>query len=162
MLGVSHIETMKIVKLDPELECVKEIIQDIDDLMRSLYPQESIPLLSIEELASSNVHFIGLIIDNDILGCGAIVRRNNDGLYGELKRIFVKSKHRGKGISTTIMQVLITHAKNSQLPKIRLEAGLKQPEALALYKKFGFRERNEFGSYEYDPLSIFMELKLCD
>jgi len=154
-------EHMKTIQLDPTLESVKEIITDIDDLMNSLYPEESNQLLSIEELKKSNVHFIGVIKDNVILGCGAIVSQDNDGLYGELKRIYVKSEYRGQGVSKIIMQELISYAKESRLPIIRLEAGIKQPEAVALYNKLGFRERDEFGSYKYDPLSIYMELKLC-
>jgi putative acetyltransferase len=154
-------EHMEIVKLDPTLDSVKDIIKDIDDLMNSLYPQESNQLLPIDELKKSNVYFIGVMKNNDILGCGAIVSQNNDGLYGELKRIYVKPKYRGQGVSKIIMQQLIAHAKDSQLPIIRLEAGIKQPEALTLYSKLGFKERNEFGNYKYDPLSIYMELKLC-
>jgi len=154
-------EHMKTIKLDPTLDSVKEIITDIDELMNSLYPQESNQLLSLSELKKSNVHFIGVVKDHDILGCGAIVSKNNDGLYGELKRIYVKPRYRGKGISKLILQELISFAKESQLPKIRLEAGIKQPEALALYTKVGFCKRNEFGSYKHDPLSIYMELDLC-
>jgi len=143
------------------LASVKEIIKDIDDLMNSLYPQESNQLLPVDELKKSNVYFIGVMKNNDILGCGAIVSQNNDGLYGELKRIYVKPKYRGQGVSKTIMQQLIAHAKDSQLSVIRLEAGIKQPEALTLYSKLGFKERSEFGRYQYDPLSIYMELEFC-
>jgi len=151
---------MEIIELDPAAENVIEIISDIDELMNSLYPQESNQLLSIEELKAVNVYFIGVVKNNDILGCGAIVYKNNDGNYGELKRIYVKAKYRGQGISKVIMQELITHAMKIRLPKIRLEAGVRQPEALNLYTKLGFKKRKEFGSYQYDPLSIYMELDL--
>ena len=39
----------------------------------------------------------------------------------------------------------------------RLETGIKQPEALGLYRKLGYRERGPFGAYVADPLSVFME-----
>lgn len=151
---------MEVIELDPTSKSVREIIDDIDGLMNALYPQASNQLLSIEELKDKNVHFIGVIKRQDILGCGALVYKNNDGVYGELKRIYVKSKYRGQGFSKVIMQALIAHAKKTQLPMIRLEAGIRQPEALSLYKKLGFKERKEYGSYQYDPLSIYMELTL--
>ncbi len=152
---------MEVLELDPTSENVIKIISDIDELMNSLYPQESNQLLSLEELKGNNVYFIGIIENHEILGCGAIVNKSDDGHYGELKRIYVKSKHRGKGVSKVILQELITHAKSIELPVIRLEAGIRQPEALSLYTKLGFKERAEFGSYQYDPLSIYMELEIC-
>jgi len=151
---------MKVLKLDPTSENVIEIISDIDELMNSLYPQESNQLLSLEELKGNNVYFIGITEEDEILGCGAIVYKNDDEVYGELKRIYVKSKYRGKGLSKVILQELIAHAKNVELPIIRLEAGIRQPEALSLYTKIGFKERAEFGSYQYDPLSVYMELDI--
>jgi putative acetyltransferase len=152
---------MEIFELEPKSENVREIFDDIDRLMNSLYPKESNKLLSVEELEAENVYFIGVLENKDILGCGALVYKNNDGIYGELKRVYVKPKNRGQGISKVIMQGLITHAQKTQLQTIRLEAGIRQPEALSLYKKLGFQERKEFGSYKYDPLSIYMELELC-
>ncbi|MBR9869059.1 MAG: GNAT family N-acetyltransferase [Oceanospirillales bacterium] len=153
---------MDIIKLDPTSKSVREIIDDIDGLMNALYPQESNQLLSIEALQEKDVHFIGVIKNQDILGCGALVYKNNDGVYGELKRIYVKPEYRGQGISNVIMQELISYAAINQLHIIRLEAGIRQPEALSLYKKLGFKERKEYGSYQYDPLSIYMELSLCE
>jgi putative acetyltransferase len=40
---------------------------------------------------------------------------------------------------------------------VRLETGVKQPEAIALYKSAGFVEIEPFASYAPDPLSVFME-----
>lgn len=43
---------------------------------------------------------------------------------------------------------------------IRLETGVYQPEALALYGRAGYVERGPFGDYVADPLSVFMEKEL--
>ena len=42
----------------------------------------------------------------------------------------------------------------------RLETGIKQTEAVGLYRKLGYRERHPFGAYRPDPLSVFMEKSL--
>ncbi|GEK07938.1 GNAT family N-acetyltransferase [Pseudoalteromonas peptidolytica] len=152
---------MEIIELDPKSESVKSVVNEIDDLMNTLYPQESNQLLSIEELMSDDVYFIGVKNGKEVIGCGAIVRKCNDGIYGELKRIYVKPNYRGKGISKSIMNALIAYAKEERFPAIRLETGIKQSEAINLYEKLGFRKRKQFGSYLYDPLSIYMELELC-
>jgi putative acetyltransferase len=120
--------------------------------------------MEILELDPTSENVIEIISDIDKLMNSLYPQESNkqdDGVYGELKRIYVKSKHRGKGLSKVILQNLITHAKNIKLPIVRLEAGIRQPEALSLYTKIGFKERAEFGSYKYDPLSIYMELEIC-
>jgi putative acetyltransferase len=43
---------------------------------------------------------------------------------------------------------------------LRLETGVRQPEALGLYRKLGYRERGPFGAYKPDPLSVFMEKRV--
>ena len=43
---------------------------------------------------------------------------------------------------------------------IRLETGVKQPEAIGLYRAFGYVEIGPFGAYVLDPASVFMEKRL--
>jgi putative acetyltransferase len=43
---------------------------------------------------------------------------------------------------------------------LRLETGIHQPEALALYERAGFVRSPPFGDYREDPLSVFMEKRL--
>ena len=40
---------------------------------------------------------------------------------------------------------------------MRLETGIHQAEALALYRRAGYAERGPFGEYAPDPLSHFFE-----
>ena len=42
----------------------------------------------------------------------------------------------------------------------RLEMGIYQPEADALYRSLGYREIPPFGDYLVDPLSQFLEKSL--
>ena len=39
----------------------------------------------------------------------------------------------------------------------RLETGIRQPEALALYERCGYARIAPFGDYREDPLSVFLE-----
>ncbi|WMO16816.1 GNAT family N-acetyltransferase [Pseudoalteromonas piscicida] len=151
---------MQIVALDASFPSLDTLIAEIDALMNSLYPAESNQLSALRELCSPTAHFIGIIQHDEIIACGAIVEKHHDCLYGELKRLYVKPNHRGLGLSKAILSELIAFADNRQYPLIRLETGVKQPEALRLYARFGFIERKEFGDYKSDPLSVYMELKL--
>jgi ribosomal protein S18 acetylase RimI-like enzyme len=56
---------------------------------------------------------------------------------------------------------LIEHARAQGLTVIRLETGIHQHEALALYEGRGFRKIRPFGPYRDDPVSLCYELRLA-
>jgi putative acetyltransferase len=149
---------MKLINLTSQDPQVQGLFAEIDRLMNSLYPVASSQSLQLEELNQPNVYAIGLQNEDGIVACGAIVKKFDDSLYGEIKRVYVKPEYRGKGFSRRIMQNLMHFAETSQLPMLRLETGTKQTEAIALYESLGFKRRGRFGFYKDDPLSVFMEL----
>jgi putative acetyltransferase len=58
------------------------------------------------------------------------------------------------------MHELEAHLLSNGTDTARLETGIRQPEAIALYRKLGYVERGPYGAYVTDPLSLFMEKKL--
>jgi putative acetyltransferase len=151
---------MKILTISPDNEQVKNLIDQADTLMSSLYPPDSNHLDGVEELKKPNVLFVGAYKGQKLVGCGAVKTLNDHGSYGEIKRVFVLPEHRGQRISFDIMRHLENHLIESGIRTARLETGAKQPEALGLYRKIGYIERGPFGAYREDPLSIFMEKAL--
>jgi putative acetyltransferase len=59
------------------------------------------------------------------------------------------------------MDALEREAAKHGVTLMRLETGIKQTEAIALYRKHGYVERGPFGAYRLDPLSLFMEKQLA-
>ena len=51
-------------------------------------------------------------------------------------------------------------AAGDRIAMLRLETGIHNTEALRTYRRAGYRERNPFGDYAPDPLSVFMEKRL--
>ena len=130
-----------------------------DEHAASLYPPESNHLVSVDDLLASNVRFFVARWDKRAVGCGAMVI-DGDGESAELKRMFVDPEARGRGIGRSLLELIEKQARSLGLGRILLETGVKSVEALALYKRHGYRERGPFGSYEPDPLSVFMEKQL--
>jgi putative acetyltransferase len=89
------------------------------------------------------------------LGCGVIVF-GDDGI-AEIKGMYVATSTRGQGIGSAILKELEAMARTAGSRTIRLETGVRHPEAIALYRRFGYREREEFGSDAPHPSSVFME-----
>lgn len=80
------------------------------------------------------------------VGCGAI-KQFETGIM-EVKRMFVPLEERGKGIAKEILLELESWAKELGNKKCILETGIKQPEAISLYKKNGYRFMDNYGQYE--------------
>jgi putative acetyltransferase len=122
-----------------------------------MYPPESNHLDSLDELSKPNVDFLAAYTDSEICGIGAVKVLSD---YGEIKRLYVPEKHRGKGIAKAIVEELENCLVKRSIFTARLETGIHQREAIELYKKFGYSEIEPFGDYTKDPLSVFMEKKI--
>jgi putative acetyltransferase len=151
---------MHIKSIEPQHPGVQPLIIESDLYMASLYPSESNHMESIQALALPNIFFIGGFVDDLLVACGAVKILDGDGTYGEIKRVFVLRDYRGRGLSKMIMEHLESDLKACGINIARLETGIKQPEALGLYRKLAYVERGPFGSYKSDPLSVFMEKRL--
>jgi putative acetyltransferase len=133
------------------------LIGELDYYLTDLYPPESNHLESIEDLSRKNVRMFGCKIKNEIIAIGAVKLMDT---YGELKRLYVSPHYRGKKIASEIMERLEFEIQNNNLDFARFETGIHQPEAIALFKKYGYTMCKPFGNYIEDPLSIFMEKRL--
>jgi len=142
----------------PDQHEIHELLKASDAYMAALYPAESNHLLDVRELCRPGVTFIVARMGGRAVGCGAIVE-SADG-WAEIKRMFVSPVARGQNIGRRLLQRLEATAVDKGIPLLRLETGIKQPEALALYRSAGFVEIGPFGKYGPDPLSLFMEKPL--
>jgi putative acetyltransferase len=150
---------LKVSRETPRQDDVVTLIRQSDALMQSLYPAESNHLVDLDQLAAPQVHFFVARENDRALGCGAFVL--GEAGQAEMKRVFVAPAARGKGIARALMEALERDAARLGVTLMQLETGIKQPEAIALYRKFGYAERGPFGRYQPDPLSLFMEKRLA-
>ena len=74
--------------------------------------------------------------------------------------MWVEEAARGRGIARQILNVLMAEAGGAGVESLRLETGIANQAALALYEKTGFKRREPFADYRPDPLSVFMERRL--
>ena len=110
-----------------------------------------------DPLASGAAFFVARIEGHPV-GCGAI--RPLEPGVGEVKRMFVRPEARGRGISRLILHEVETTALAMGYRRLRLETGIKQPEAIALYESAGYQRSNCYGYYLDDPRSVCFEKNL--
>ena len=65
--------------------------------------------------------------------------------------MYVRPEQRGRGIGRRVLAELETIAREARLPVLRLETGIHNTEALALYRGTGFVECAPFGDYAAGP-----------
>jgi len=142
----------------PDQPDVRTLIAELDEYQSALYPAESNHLLDIRSLCQPSVLFaVARDADGVAQGCGAVVLHTG---YGEVKRMFVRPALRGRGIAGRMIAFLEKHSRSRGCRLLMLETGIKQPEAIALYRRFGYLECEPFGEYREDPLSLFMRKEL--
>lgn len=135
-------------------EPMRELIALSDRYMNALYPAESNHLVDLDSLVSESFEFYLLRDRSECMGCIAIGSFPD---YAEIKRLFVKKEYRGLGYGRQLLEFVVERCRQRGDKKIRLETGIRQPEATALFEKLGFEKISPFGSYKLDPLSIFYE-----
>jgi putative acetyltransferase len=91
-------------------------------------------------------------------GCVAL-KRLADGVC-EMKRLYVRSRHRGTGLGRTLAEQVIREAKRLGYQAIRLDTiPSVMGSAVALYRSLGFRD---IPAYCFNPVpgASFLELRL--
>ena len=83
--------------------------------------------------------------DDQPVGCGAIKEYAPNTM--EIKRMYTSPASRGNGIATKVLTELENWAAEMSFEKCILETGKKQPEAIALYKKSGYKSISNYGQY---------------
>lgn len=107
---------------------------------------------------ASDVAVFLVAFDEGPLGCGGI-RVLADGA-AEIKRMYVRPAARGRGIARRLLVALEQAARELGCSVARLETGIEQPEAIALYERAGYRPIPYYGAYPASHLSRCFERTL--
>lgn len=98
------------------------------------------------------------IADDQIAGCVAL-RKIGDGTC-EMKRLFLRSAFRGRGLGRKLAEAIIAEARQIGYERLRLDTlPGRMDQAIGIYRSLGFRETPPY--YE-NPVesATFMELIL--
>lgn len=79
------------------------------------------------------------------IGCGAMKEFTPESM--EMKRMYTTPEGRGKGIATAVLTELEKWAVELLYKKCVLETGKRQPEAIKLYQKNGYKNIPNYGQY---------------
>lgn len=83
--------------------------------------------------------------DDAAIGCGGV--RRLDATTGEVKRLFVRQRARGRGAGRALMDAIEAHAAARDYRRLRLDT-TGDPAALALFGSRGYREIPDYNGNE--------------
>src|SRR5580765_685513 len=105
------------------------------------------------------IKYVVVAYENDrSIGCGAI-KEFAPGIM-EVKRMYTLPECRGKGIAAMVLAELEVWAAAMLYDKCVLETGKRQPEAIALYKKSGYKIIPNYGQYAGIENSVCFEKEM--
>lgn len=92
------------------------------------------------------------------VGCGAIKAYSPQAM--EVKRMYTLPAVRGKGVASQVLVELENWARELGYANCVLETGKRQPEAIRLYEKNGYRQIPNYGQYVNVENSVCFEKTL--
>ncbi|WP_108868768.1 GNAT family N-acetyltransferase [Aquimarina aquimarini] len=93
------------------------------------------------------IKHVVVVYENKLpVACGAIKEYDKNAM--EIKRMFTLPEYRGKGLASVILSELEKWASELQYKRCILETGIKQPEAIRLYKKNSYKLISNYGQYQ--------------
>jgi putative acetyltransferase len=150
---------MRITLEHPDRPDISALIEALDAFQVPLYPAASHHGIDMAALAAPGVLF-AVARDEAGRACGCAALVFDEG-YCELKRMYVPPESRGRGLGAALLVFLEQQALVRGATLLRLETGIRQPEAIRLYARFGYVQCGPFADYVSDPNSVFMEKSLC-
>ena len=141
----------------PDSPDAVELIEELEAHLASLYPSESRHGYSVDKLIREGVAFFLVRDGTAPAGCGGI---QIGAEFAELKRMYVRPAFRGQGLGRLMLEHLTAYARGRDIRTLRLETGIHQAAAIAMYERAGFRQIPPFAGYRDDPVSRCYEMRL--
>jgi putative acetyltransferase len=145
---------VSIVEVDPLGPEALALLREAAVEARTLYPAitgSDVSWPSNEPIPARGVYLIARS-DGRAVACGAL--RPISVNIAEVCRVFVTSAARRHGLAIALLRALESHAARLSYETMWLETGDRQPNAIALYEKYGFKRMQSFGEHIDDPTSI--------
>ena len=124
---------------------VQEVIACLDQALLERYEASDIHGIDGEEFDRAGGYFVICRDDSRSIGCGAF--RPLDRSVAEVKRMFIERAYRGRGMAKAILRHLEDEMRRRGFETSVLETGIKQPEAIGLYRSMGYFPIPAFGAY---------------
>ena len=154
------IEGLEIAEDDLSAEDVQALVALHLGGMHAESPACKVHALPLDKLRQPGVTFYTARVHGALAAMGAI--KHLDARHGELKSMRAVPEWRGRGVGEAMLQHLLTIARQRGYTRVSLETGRTEAfaPAVALYRKYGFKECEAFADYVVDDFSQCLSLAI--
>jgi GNAT superfamily N-acetyltransferase len=139
---------LALVSLDPEGLVARDLLAryygELDQRFPNGFDLAKALRAPASDLTPPTGIFYGVSLDDEWRGCGA-VRRLDDGAW-EVKSMWIAPSIRGTGAGRVLLGGLESFARRHGGRVIRLDTSRHLPEAIALYRRMGYVERDPYNT----------------
>ena len=97
---------------------------------------------NLDKFAEPDGRLLLVEVDSEIAGTISLRKIREDA--GEIKRMYVKPKFRGKKLGNLMVEKVISISEENGFSKLFLDSSLFMSSAVSLYKKYGFKETTSY------------------
>ena len=145
-------------RADPSAPEALRLIRQLWEELGALYPEVNGPPFSPNDIVGERTAFVVAWWEGEPAGCGAFQAiSDEESDVAEIRRMYVEPSLRRRGIARAILAELERLARECGFAVVRLETGLRQPNAIRFYETSAYRRIEPFGRHRGDPLSVCFE-----
>ena len=148
---------IKLIRTDSDNKDFIHLVKQLDAELAILDGDEHAFYAQLNK--TDKIKHVIVAYENDKpISCGAI--REYSPTIMEVKRMYTIPESRGKGIATKVLNELENWASELAYQKCILETGKRQPDAIWLYQKNGYKSIPNYGKYVEMENSVCFEKNL--
>jgi putative acetyltransferase len=139
---------LQLVSADPHGPDAQRLLAELTSELAVIYADlgyDGTGGFALADLDEPRAVFVVAYAGDRAVGCGAL--RPYDVDIAEVKRMYTVPPWRGHGVAAAVLAELERHARAFGYPTMRIETGDRQPGAIRLYERSGYRHIPPFGPY---------------
>lgn len=146
-----------IIRTDSDNKDFIALVKELDEFLAELDGEEHVFYNSLNKI--DTIKHVVIVYENDKpVACGAIREFSTDSV--EVKRMYTLPGLRGRGLGSKVLNELEKWATELSYEKCILETGFRQPDAIRLYEKNGYKRIPNYGKYAGIENSVCFEKAL--
>ena len=138
----SHLGEIRIILNEYLSFIAKELINVPFNFNLDIEHEVNFTMNNLDKFAEPDGRILLIEVDSKIAGTISLRKIREDA--GEIKRMYVKPKFRGKKLGNLMVEKVIIISEENGLSKLFLDTSIFMSSAVFLYKKYGFKEIDSY------------------